>query len=149
MAEKFTPPRWIKPFNKVLLLVRRTGLGWTKELPVLTVPGRRSGKPRSTPLTVVEVDGARHLLEGYPGADWARNVRAAGGRATLTVGRLVEPVRLVELEPADAVPVLRMWPEKAAPGAKIMCDAGVVPDTRPDTFAALAGRCAVFRVESA
>jgi F420H(2)-dependent quinone reductase len=62
MAEKFTPPRWIKPFNKVLLLVRRTGLGWTKELPVLTVPGRRSGKPRSTPLTVVEVDGARHVL---------------------------------------------------------------------------------------
>jgi hypothetical protein len=29
-----------------------------------------------------------------------------------------------------------------------MRDGGVVPDLEPDTFAALAGRCAVFRMEA-
>jgi hypothetical protein len=147
VAEKFAPPRWLKPFNRVLLAVRPLGLGFTRELPVLTVRGRTSGRPRATPLTVLRRDGARYLLEGYPGADWARNAVAAGGVATLTVGRTVEPVRLVELDPAAAVPVLRAWPVEVAQGAKIMKDAGVVPDTSPDTFAALAGRCRVFRVD--
>lgn len=143
-----TPPRWLKPMNKVFLALRRTGLGM-KELPVLTVPGRKSGKPRSTPLSVLELDGQRYLLEGFPGADWARNVRAAGGRATLSVGKRREDVRLVELDPQEALPVLRAWPVRIADGAKIMADAGVVEAVTPEAFEAVAGRCGVFRVEPA
>jgi deazaflavin-dependent oxidoreductase (nitroreductase family) len=140
------PPRWIKPMNRVLLAVRR--IGGMRELPVLTVAGRRSGKPRRTPLTVITVDGNRYLLEGFPGADWARNVRASGGRAELAVGRTTEQVHLVELTPDAARPILRAWPEHSGTdGPKLMRDAGVVDDVTPDAFAALAGRCAVFRVE--
>jgi hypothetical protein len=29
-----------------------------------------------------------------------------------------------------------------------MLDSGVVPDVTPESFAALAGRCAVFRIEA-
>jgi deazaflavin-dependent oxidoreductase (nitroreductase family) len=145
--ENPTPPRWLKPMNKVLIAVQRIGLGM-KDLPVLTVPGRRSGKPRSTPLSVLELDGQRYLLEGFPGADWARNVRAADGQATLTTGRRREEVRLVELDPQDALPVLRLWPVRLADGAKIMADAGVVEAVTPEAFEAVAGRCAVFRVET-
>ncbi|GAA5117061.1 nitroreductase/quinone reductase family protein [Pseudonocardia adelaidensis] len=143
-----TPPRWLKPMNKLFLALRRTGLGM-KELPVLTVPGRTSGKPRSTPLSVLDLDGQRYLLEGFPGADWARNVRAAGGRATLSVGKRREDVRLVELGPQEALPVLRAWPVRIADGAKIMADAGVVEAVTPEAFEAVAGRCGVFRVEPA
>jgi F420H(2)-dependent quinone reductase len=143
-----TPPRWLKPMNKVFLALRRTGLGM-KELPVLTVPGRTSGKPRNTPLSVLDLDGQRYLLEGFPGADWARNVRAAGGRATLSVGKRSEDVRLVELGPQEALPVLRAWPVRIADGAKIMADAGVVEAVTPEAFEAVAGRCGVFRVEPA
>jgi deazaflavin-dependent oxidoreductase (nitroreductase family) len=143
-----TPPRWLKPLNKVLLAVQRLGLGM-KELPVLTVPGRKSGKPRSTPLSVLEHEGQRYLLEGFPGADWARNARAANGLATLTTGKRREPVRLVELDPQEALPVLRLWPTRMADGAKIMADAGVVAAVTPEAFEAVAGRCAVFRVEPA
>ena len=144
-----TPPRWLKPMNKVFLAVQRLGLGM-KELPVLTVPGRKSGKPRSTPLSVLEHEGQRYLLEGFPGADWARNVRAAGGRATLSTGkRRREEVRLVELDPQDALPVLRLWPVRLADGAKIMADAGVVEAVTPEAFEAVAGRCGVFRIETA
>jgi deazaflavin-dependent oxidoreductase (nitroreductase family) len=145
---KPTPPRWLKPMNKVLLAVQRLGLGM-KALPVLTVPGRKSGKPRSTPLSVLEHEGQRYLLEGFPGADWARNVRAANGLATLTTGKRREPVRLVELDPQEALPVLRAWPVRLPDGAKIMADAGVVAAVTPEAFEAVAGRCAAFRVEAA
>jgi deazaflavin-dependent oxidoreductase (nitroreductase family) len=143
-----TPPRWLKPMNKVFLALQRTGLGM-KELPVLTVPGRKSGKPRSTPLSVLEHEGQRYLLEGFPGADWARNVRAADGHATLSTGKRREQVHLVELDPQDALPVLRLWPVRLADGAKIMADAGVVEAVTPEAFEAVAGRCGVFRVDSA
>jgi deazaflavin-dependent oxidoreductase (nitroreductase family) len=143
-----TPPRWLKPLNKVLMAVQRTGLGM-KELPVLTVPGRKSGKPRSTPLSVLEHEGQRFLLEGFPGADWARNVRAVAGRATLTTGKRREQVRLVELDAREALPVLRLWPVRIPDGAKIMADAGVVEAVTPEAFEAVAGRCGVFRIETA
>lgn len=141
-----TPPRWLKPFNRVLLALKRTGLGM-KELPVLIVSGRRSGKPRSTPLSILEEDGERYLLEGFPGADWARNVRAADGMATLSVGKREERVRLVELDAQAALPILRLWPVRIRDGAKIMADAGVVEAVTPEAFEAVAGRCGVFRVE--
>jgi len=96
---------------------------------------------------VLDLDGHRYLLAGFPGADWAANARVAGV-GILAVGRRNERVRLVELSPADAEPVLRAWPVRIPQGAKIMRDGGVVPDLEPDTFAALAGRCAVFRIEA-
>jgi hypothetical protein len=98
---------------------------------------------------VLEHEGQRYLLEGFPGADWARNVRAADGRATLSTGKRREQVRLVELDPQDALPVLRLWPVRIADGAKIMADAGVVEAVTPEAFEAVAGRCGVFRVDSA
>jgi deazaflavin-dependent oxidoreductase (nitroreductase family) len=141
-----TPPRWLKPMNRVLMTVQRLGFGM-KDLPVLTVPGRRSGQPRRTPLSVLDLDGERYLLEGFPGADWARNARAAG-TGTLSVGKGHERVRLVELDPQDALPILRAWPVRMTDGAKIMRDAGVVDEMTPEAFEALAGRCAVFRIDT-
>jgi hypothetical protein len=148
MPDKIAPPRWLKPVNAALLVARRLGLGWTRELPVLTLPGRRSGKLRRTPVSVLDLDGHRYLLAGFPGSDWAANARAAQV-GTLTVGRREERVRLVELSPTDAVPVLRAWPVRIPQGAKIMRDAGVVADLEPGSFAALAERCPAFRVEPA
>ncbi|MDT5098339.1 MAG: hypothetical protein QOC76_2076 [Mycobacterium sp.] len=141
------PPRWLKHLNRMFLVMRR--VGGMRELHVLTVAGRVSGKPRSTPITVVTLDANRYLLEGFPGADWARNVRAAGGIAVLAVGREVERVHLVELDPLAAVVILREWPTHAATGAAIMRDAGVVDDISPDGFAELAGTCAVFQIDRA
>jgi hypothetical protein len=152
VPEKIAPPRWLKPMNAVLLAARRLGLGWTRELPVLVLPGRRTGKLRRTPVSVLDHDGHRYLLAGFPGADWAANARALADRGeagTLAVGHRDERVRLVELSPAAAEPVLRVWPVRIPQGAKIMKDAGVVADLEPDTFAALAGRCAVFRLDPA
>lgn len=148
MAKDGTPPRWLRYVNPIMIGLNR--LGWAPERgAVLVVPGRRSGRPRRTPVTPLDLDGARYLLAGFPTAEWPRNVRAAGGRAVLVSGKRSEQVRLVELDPGPAEAILRAWPVRIPQGAKIMIDAGVVAEGTPDAFAALAGRCAVFRVEPA
>ena len=87
-GERVRPPRWLKPVNKVFMVLLRLGVPISRvESPVvLTVPGRKTGKPRSTPVTPMDVDGKRYVVEGYPGADWANNVRAAD-EVTLAQGR--------------------------------------------------------------
>lgn len=98
---------------------------------------------------MLDLDGERFVLGGFPAADWIRNVRAASGRGTLTTGDRTEDVRLVELDTDAARPIMRLWPETTPSGVEMMRDAGVVTDTTPDALEAVAGICPVFRVEAA
>ncbi|QFU85685.1 nitroreductase/quinone reductase family protein [Amycolatopsis sp. YIM 10] len=140
-------PRGLRTFNRVVKALLGTGfrLG---DIHVLTVPGRTSGQPRSTPVTPYEVDGERYVLGGIPGADWVRNVRAAGA-GTLAQGRRKKRVRLIEVPEPEQGPILRAFPEKVPNGVDMMVKAGVVPSGSPDEFEALAGRCTVFQVVDA
>ncbi|OBK14791.1 nitroreductase family deazaflavin-dependent oxidoreductase [Mycobacterium asiaticum] len=147
MAERIRPPWWLKPANKLFIQMSRLGLKFGGESPVvLTVPGRKSGKPRSTPITPMNFEGERYVVGGFPGADWVRNVRAAG-EVTLRRGRTAEAVRMVELSPEDAKPVLRAFPDEVPTGVSFMKRAGLITEGRPEEFEALAGRCAVFRFD--
>ena len=148
MTVEPTPPRWLKPLNKVMVAGQRAGLKMGG-LDVLTLPGRKSGKPRRTPVSVMTHEGARYVLGGFPNADWVRNARAAGGLATLSRGRNDETVRLVELPVEDARPILREFPISVPAGIPIMKEAGLVREGTPDEYEALAGRCAVFRIDPA
>jgi deazaflavin-dependent oxidoreductase (nitroreductase family) len=140
------PPWWLKPMNKVLMAAVKTGL--IKDGPlVLTVTGRKSGQPRSTPITPFEVDGHRYVVGGFPGADWVRNARA-NPDAVLVRGKVREPVHLVELPADQARPLLRQFPVLVPTGVGFMKSAGLVSGPNPDEFEALAGRCSVFRFDS-
>lgn len=75
---------------------------------VLTVRGRRSGQPRSTPVNLMTLDGERYLVAPRGVTEWVRNVRVAG-EAELRVGRRVERVGLVELPAGERPPVLRVY----------------------------------------
>jgi deazaflavin-dependent oxidoreductase (nitroreductase family) len=148
-GERVRPPWWLKPANKVFIRMSRLGMSFGGESPVvLTAPGRNSGAPRSTPVTPMTLDGNRYVVAGFPGADWVANVRAAGA-ATIARGRHVERVRMAELSPDDARPILRAFPTEVPTGVGFMKRAGLVTDGRPEEFEALAGRCAVFRLDSA
>ncbi len=149
MPERIRPPRILKPMNKVLIALLRMGVPISRhEAPVvLTVPGRKTGKPRSTPVTPMHVDGKRYVVNGYPGADWVHNVRAADG-ATLTQGRRSELVRMVELPPDEARPVLRAFPALVPTGVDLMKRSGVLTDGTPDELEGLAGRLPVFRIDA-
>ncbi|GAB2750789.1 nitroreductase family deazaflavin-dependent oxidoreductase [Amycolatopsis magusensis] len=142
---KVTPPRWLKPMNRVFVGLQRTGLK-LGGMYLLTVPGRKSGKPRTTPISLMEHEGGRYVVGGFPGADWVRNASAAKA-GTLTCGRRHERVLLVELPVEQARPILRAFPAKVPSGVSMMTSAGIVESGSPDEFEALAGRCAVFRID--
>jgi deazaflavin-dependent oxidoreductase (nitroreductase family) len=143
------PPWWLKPANKVFIQMSRLGMSFGGESPVvLTVKGRKSGRDRSTPVTPMTIEGKQYVVAGFPGADWVANVRAAG-QATIARGRRVQRVRMVELSPEDARPFLRAFPTEVPTGVGFMKRAGLVTEGSPDEFEALAGRCAVFRLDPA
>lgn len=135
--------------NKVFMAAAKVGIpifGSDGPL-VLTVTGRKSGKPRSTPVTPMTVDGNRYVVGGFPGADWVRNAQA-NPDAMLVRGKVREPVRLVELSAEQARPLLRQFPILVPTGVGFMKNAGLVTGPNPDEFERLAGRCSVFRFDS-
>src|SRR6476646_102207 len=142
-----SPPRWLKPMNKLVLALGRIGVP-AGPSQVLTVPGRKSGQPRSTPMTPFDHDGGLYPVAGYPGADWAATARAAG-EGTLTRGRRSRRVRIVELSAAESRPILRSFALKVPVGVGFAKRSGLVVDGTPDEFEALAGRLAVFRFDPA
>jgi deazaflavin-dependent oxidoreductase (nitroreductase family) len=141
------PPRYLKGMNKVMMAVQRLGIP-TGPAMVLTVPGRKSGRPRSTPMTPFEFQGGLFVVAGYPGADWAANARAAGS-GTLSRGRRSRHVRIVELTATQARPVLRAFSREVPVGVAFAKRSGLVRKGTADEFEALAGRLAVFRFEPA
>jgi deazaflavin-dependent oxidoreductase (nitroreductase family) len=144
---EFRPPRYLKPMNKFMMAVQRLGIP-TGPAMVLTVPGRKTGKPRSTPMTPFDHDGGLYVVAGYPGADWASNARAAGA-GTLSRGRKSRRVRIVELDATQSRPVLRAFAVKVPVGVGFAKRAGLVRDGASDEFADLAGTLTVFRFDPA
>lgn len=140
-----TPPGWLKPMNKLMMAVQKLGIA-AGPVRVLTVVGRKSGQPRSTPATPFRLDGKVYVAGGYPKADWVLNARAAG-EGTVTRGRRSERVAFVELSAAEAKPVLRAFPTEVPAGVGFYKRAALVDEGTPDEFEALAGRCAVFRLD--
>jgi deazaflavin-dependent oxidoreductase (nitroreductase family) len=139
------PPRYLKPMNKVLVAIQKLGIR-TGPAMVLTVPGRRTGQPRSTPMTPFTYDGKLYTVAGYPDSDWPRNARTAG-EGTLSRGRKVRRVKIVALSADEARPVLREFPRQVPVGVGFAKRSGMVKDGTPDEFEALAGQLAVFRFD--
>lgn len=144
MSDRPKPPSWLKPMNRLVVALGRIGVP-AGPSQVLTVPGRKTGQPRSTPMTPFEHDGALYTVAGYPGADWAANARAAG-TGELRRGRRTRRVRIVELTAAESRPVLRAFARKVPVGVGFAKRSGLVTDGTPDEFERLAGRLAVFEL---
>jgi deazaflavin-dependent oxidoreductase (nitroreductase family) len=138
---RLTPPRRLA--NLLMRLLLRLGLA-PRTTVLLTVPGRRSGTPRSTPVTLVEEDGQRWLVAPYGPVEWVRNARAAG-QVELSRGRRCETVRVQELAPEAAAPILKTYVERV-PITRPFFDAA--PDAPLAAFAAEAPKHPVFRVVS-
>lgn len=109
---------------------------------LLTVRGRRTGRPHSTPVRLIEEDGQRWLVAPYGPVNWVRNARAAG-QVTLSRGRRSETVVIEEMGPAESAPVLQRYVAEV-PIVRPFFD--VTPDSSPEAFAAEAPRHPVFRI---
>src|SRR5450755_4310559 len=141
-------PRWLRAANRAALAMSRIGLTMGPVC-VLTVPGRRTGKPRSTPVSPLTVRGGRYVVAGLPDSDWARNLRAAG-HAQLSRGSRGEPVAVTEITDSTLKEhVMRAYPREVPRGAPLFVRAGIASSLDPDAFAAAAGHVAVFEVRPA
>lgn len=110
---------------------------------LLTVTGRTSGKPYSTPVSPVAYDGHRWLISGFADADWVKNLRA-NPSATLTKGTRVEQVRAVEVPPEQGAPALQAFVRERGGGRYAF---GLDPDAPLETFVAEAERHPVFQIQ--
>src|SRR5439155_14161732 len=81
-----------------------------------TVLGRKSGKPIETPIAIFVQDQKRYLITPYGVVNWVRNLRAAGGEATITRSRRTEKIHAIELEPVAAAPIFREAVRSGPPG---------------------------------
>jgi len=131
------PPRWMVRLNSALL---RRGLRIGSQS-LLTVRGRRSGEPRSTPISIATVDGERYIVAAFGDAAWVGNVRSAGA-GTLTRGGRSEAVSLVEVPAGDRGPIIRAFLEQVPGGVRFF------GRRTPDEIAADAARYPVFRVSA-
>ena len=137
---------YMKPGNMAIVMLSRLGLSFGDKGPVvLTATGRKSGTPRSTPVSPMIVDGKRYVA-GVPGADWVANVRVTG-QATLQRGRHKTQARAVELSEQEARPLLRQLPELVPGWVGFLKNAGMVSDGTPNEFEALAGTVPIFRFD--
>ena len=110
---------------------------------LLTVRGRKSGQPRTTPVWLAEYDGQRFLVSTYGQTNWVRNLRAAG-EAILTRGRRSERIAVVEVGAKEAAPVLRYFVSTVPAVVRPSFD--VTPASPLSTFEQEVARHPVFRV---
>jgi len=73
---------------------------------LITVRGRTSGEPRTTPVAFVDIDGRIWVQSPFGDVNWVRNLRAAG-EATITVGKRRSEVRAVELSRGEKIDFYR------------------------------------------
>jgi deazaflavin-dependent oxidoreductase (nitroreductase family) len=86
----YREPDWFTRnlFKRVVAGFTRLGISIAGSR-VLEVPGRKSGKPRRTPVNLLAFDGNRYLVAPRGQTQWVRNLRAAG-RGNLQLGRRSE-----------------------------------------------------------
>jgi deazaflavin-dependent oxidoreductase (nitroreductase family) len=98
-------PGYVGLFNPIARRVLKTGalLGPNA---LITIRGRKSGEPRTTPVALVEINGRKWVIGTFGDTNWVRNLRAAG-EATLSVGRRRENVRAAELVGEERISFFR------------------------------------------
>jgi deazaflavin-dependent oxidoreductase (nitroreductase family) len=133
---------WRRLANRMISSLLRIGVS-PPHTYLLTVRGRKTGQPYSTPVTLVEQDGERWLVAPYGEVGWVRNARAAK-QITLTRGRRSENVNILELSADEAAPVLRKYLTQV-PVVRPFFD--VTPRSSLRDFAAEASRHPVFLIQ--
>jgi hypothetical protein len=117
-------------------------LGLSGQMHVLLVPGRTTGRLHSTPVKLVERDGARWLVAPYGERSWVKNAKAAGW-VELRKGRRAERVWIAAAAPSAAGPVLRDY-LRSTPFTQRFFD--VRADSPLEAYVAEAPRHPVFRI---
>jgi deazaflavin-dependent oxidoreductase (nitroreductase family) len=109
----FQPTMSIRIGNRMVTPLIRVGLPMGP-MALLTVAGRKSGLPRTTPIAVLIDDTGWRVAAPYGVVDWVKNLRAAGRAVVSRRGRITT-VEAEELSAEQAAPVLRESFRQAGP----------------------------------
>ena len=137
-------PKWLKFANRLIVALNRLGIGFGTWY-ILSIAGRKTGKMRSTPVSVLHVNGQRYVVTGFD-TQWVKNARKVG-KGLLARGRKQEQVVLVELPVVERPPILREFPRQVPHGVPFFEKLLNLPGD-PEAFAAAAPHCPVFRLDS-
>lgn len=138
---RLSPAR--RAINAVVRPLARLGLAGPRTH-LLTAPGRASGKLWTTPVSLVELGAERYAVAPYGERNWVKNARAAGW-VELRRGSYDERVRVRELGPEEAAPVLREY-YRIGRLTRLFFD--VTLDSSDEIWLAEAPRHPVFRLSS-
>lgn len=98
-------PRFLKLGNSIVGTLIRSGLRIGPNV-LLTVPGRKSGIPHTTPVAILEFGNQRFVQSPYGNVDWVKNLRAAK-RGVITRRRHEEQIRAEEVSIEEAAPIYK------------------------------------------
>jgi hypothetical protein len=138
------PTRLGRFWSALLAWVNGLGLR-SQKLVTLEVWSDDGARMNSTILVSANYEGQRYLVSMLgDGSDWVKNVRAAGGKASIKQGRSY-PVTLVEIPPRERAPILKAWAQVATSGRKHL---PVTHDAPVSSFEAIAADYPVFCIVS-
>ncbi len=120
---------------------------------LLTVRGRKTGKPRTIPVDLHERDGRRFLMATHGEGNWVRNLRVAGS-GILSLGRHRQTFTAVELAPEVAGPVIKeilgpLLTSSGIRGNALRQHLGVRADSSMQEFITVARTHPVFELDEA
>jgi deazaflavin-dependent oxidoreductase (nitroreductase family) len=107
MAKKYQVNGRVRFVNRIMSLMVRWNIAPSSTY-LMTVRGRKTGKPYSTPVTLVERDGTRWLVSPYGQVNWVKNARAAG-EVSLSRNGKTETLKIKELSPVESAPILKEY----------------------------------------
>lgn len=136
-------PKWLKFANRLIIVFNSLGMSFGTWY-ILSIPGRKTGKMRSTPVSVLHVNGHRYVVTGFE-TQWVKNARSVG-KGTLARGRKKEQVVMIELPVEKRGPILREFPRQVPHGVSYFEKFLNIPSD-PEALAAAAPRCPVFRLD--
>lgn len=111
---KFIAPDWLtrNVFNPAVHALGRLGISIAGHRS-LTVRGRKSGEPRTTPVNPLELGGETYLVAPRGTTQWVRNLRA-NPEAELKLGRRTRRFRGHEIPDDAKLPILKAYLDKWA-----------------------------------
>jgi deazaflavin-dependent oxidoreductase (nitroreductase family) len=97
---------FLRPFDPLARWMISAGIPTGAPNVLLTVRGRRSGKLRTVPVAMLDLEGAWFVQACFGETGWVANLRAAGEAIVTRSGGRRVPVRAVELSPEEGGAVL-------------------------------------------
>ena len=146
---RYRKPGWFTQhiFNRAVSLLTRAGISiWGSR--ILEVTGRSSGEPRRVPVNLLSIDDNQYLVSARGTGQWVRNVRAAGGRLDLLLGRTRQHWVATELTDDQKPPVLRAYLRRWKAEVGVFFE-GVSADSSDDELRAAGPNHPVFLLRPA